>query len=682
MTSPPPPVVRVVVHPDGAVVYREGFAVAADGRVTVDGLPYLLDPTSVRLEAVGVGEVEVDLDPTSLAPPGPPPVLEALEAATARVRRLEAEREGLRTERAQLARIAPAFVDEPERARPTTSTLAAWGRVDAALDETLAALDARLVEVDRAHRDAEEARASLASRAAHESGQGAWRHLRPTRRVRARVASEGTVRVVLSYVVPGAAWSPAYVLDADLGLTRGSFALRALVVQATGEDWSNVALALSTAPVGRRVDLPVLRSLRLSARQERPTPAFRELPADLDSLFPEPPPPPPPPPAELALEDEVEPPVTPMPQATFAPPPAPLPQRKAASPMGGLADAVGGAFGAVYGESGALEEAAAAPSAAPSRARAKNAPARSPGRAGPSLESTLQVDELDYGALRLGAPDAPPGRRGRLLPGAEDARLAELGAGDEGRSWFLGRASELRAACERVRDRAWPPHHVVAGPIQGNDRVFTVDGRVDVPADGHPHSVAVTAWPAGLSVWYRAVPRLDPRAFRMVDVRLEGASGSLLPGPVDVLVGGRLELTTPWSGSAGRGQLRIGLGAEDRLKVARNVRYKEESAGLFGGSRRLATQIDVQVASALPHAARLELLERIPLPAEKESLTVEITESSPVAEAWKGEVDGPLAKGARLQRLDLAPGGEARATLSYAITLGAKDELVGGDRRG
>jgi hypothetical protein len=91
--TPPPPVTRVVVHPDGAVVVREGFADATDGRLVIDGLPYLLDPTSVRLEAVGVGEVEVDLDPASLAPPPRPAVLEALDAATTAVRRLAAELE-------------------------------------------------------------------------------------------------------------------------------------------------------------------------------------------------------------------------------------------------------------------------------------------------------------------------------------------------------------------------------------------------------------------------------------------------------------------------------------------------------------------------------------------------------------------------------------------------------------
>jgi hypothetical protein len=679
----PPPIRKVVVHPDGAVVHREGFLEAVGGRVSIEALPYLLDPTSVRVEAVGVGEVEVDLDPASLTPPERPALLASLEEAADALRRLQAELDGLRTERAFLVRLVPGFTDDPDRARPTATTLAGWGRADDVVDEHVAALDAHLAERTRALRDATEAHAALASRVAEESGEGAWRHFRPTRRVRARVATDGTTHVSVSYVVPGAAWSPAYVLDADPALTRGTFALRALVVQATGEDWSEVALALSTAPVGRRVDLPVLRSLRLSSRQEKPPPAFRDLPAGLDALFPPalaPAEVPEPAPLDLAsellddapLEAELDaaPAAAPQVRSRAAAPPAPpqpmmRPSAAARSKSSAsLVGAVGGALGAVFG--GAMEE------AGPARQQA--ATAAEPRDVG------LVVDELDYGQFRLAGGDAPAQRRGRLLRETEVERVRALAPSSTER--FVARARALEAGSAHVAAVAWPPHHVLAGPIQGNDRVFPVDGRVDLPADGHLHSVAVSAWPAALSVSYRAVPRHDPRSFRLVEVRLEGAQGSLLPGPVDVLVGGRLELSTPWTGSAGRGQLRIGLGAEDRLRVVRNVRYKEESAGIFGGSRRLLTHVEVQVASGLPVPVRLEVVERIPVPADKETLTVELTEASPVAEVWRGEVDGPVLKGARVQRLDVPPGGEARAVLGYAVTLGAKDELVGGDRRG
>ncbi|MEQ1506650.1 MAG: DUF4139 domain-containing protein, partial [Myxococcota bacterium] len=237
------------------------------------------------------------------------------------------------------------------------------------------------------------------------------------------------------------------------------------------------------------------------------------------------------------------------------------------------------------------------------------------------------------------------------------------------------------ARARAVPSRPLPPHHVLPEPIGGADVSIDAAGLVDVPADGLAHSVAVRTWPVGLEVAYRAVPRRDPRVFRRVTATIDYPS-PLLPGPVDVYVGGRLELTSPWAGSPGRGQLRIGLGAEDRLKLVRNVRYREETAGLFGGSRRLHTTIEVQVASSLGRGVRVELLDRLPIPRDGKEPVVEETEAAPVARPYTGEPDGPILKGGRVQWVEVPPGSEARATLGYAVTLGARDELVGGDRRG
>jgi hypothetical protein len=671
------PIRRVVVHPDGAVVHREGVLTASGGAVTAGGLPWLLDPTSVRVEGAGLGEVEVDLDPASLEPPALTATAAELADAELRVRRLAAEEEGLRHARSLLTRLSPTWDDASVRegtATPTPHTLAAWVRADAAAADQLVALDAELARVARDRHLAEERRAVVAARAATESGEAAWRRVAPSRQVRVRVASDGPVHLAVSYVVPGAAWSPSYVLDAEPGLAKGVFSLRALVVQATGEDWRGVALALSTAPVARRVDLPALRSLRLSARQERPAPAWRDLPADLDTLFPSAPPPPPAPPAPPPGARGAG-----RPRRAAGPGPGARPAQPGRGPGQVRGEPAGGGGGRPRGGVRWWRRrgrAAGSPRPAPPAGRRSRAEDRG-GGSGPGRAAGGRP-RLRPAAARgaRGGPRSPRAAVRRLRRGAR-LRAVRRGVGRGG----SGRPSS-GARCEAVGRAPWPPGHVVAGPVSGNDRVFAVDGEVDLPADGHLHRVAVTSWPASLAVSYRAVPRQDPRAWRLVDARLEGGQGSLLPGPVEVLVGGRLELTTPWAGSAGRGHLRLGLGPEDRLKIARNVRYKDESAGLFGGSRRISTHVEVQVASALPSAVRVELLDRLPVPADKETLTVELTEASPTADPWKGDGERPAPKGGRVQRLEVPAGGEARAVFAYAVTVAARDELVGGDHRG
>jgi uncharacterized protein (TIGR02231 family) len=53
--------------------------------------------------------------------------------------------------------------------------------------------------------------------------------------------------VSVQYMVAGASWQPAYDLRVDDGFGAASLGLAAIVVQKTGEDWSNVALELTTA---------------------------------------------------------------------------------------------------------------------------------------------------------------------------------------------------------------------------------------------------------------------------------------------------------------------------------------------------------------------------------------------------------------------------------------------------
>jgi uncharacterized protein (TIGR02231 family) len=97
---------------------------------------------------------------------------------------------------------------------------------------------------------------------------------------------EAAAELEIEYLVPGARWAPTYALRLERGMTGGTLEMRASVAQATGEDWSGVALSLSTASLARRVDLPELRALKIGRRQEPPPrTGWREPPPGLDELF-------------------------------------------------------------------------------------------------------------------------------------------------------------------------------------------------------------------------------------------------------------------------------------------------------------------------------------------------------------------------------------------------------------
>lgn len=80
------------------------------------------------------------------------------------------------------------------------------------------------------------------------------------------VSSNDTV-LIFATVVPGATWTPSYELRATTDSAESSSVIlqyRANVAQTTGEDWSNIALTLSTASMDSADQLlPSLKALRL-----------------------------------------------------------------------------------------------------------------------------------------------------------------------------------------------------------------------------------------------------------------------------------------------------------------------------------------------------------------------------------------------------------------------------------
>lgn len=88
-----------------------------------------------------------------------------------------------------------------------------------------------------------------------------------------RASQPATVSSVLSYVVPGVEWQPVY--DARYDSANGKLTLNyfAQVSQNTSEDWSDVALSLSTAQPVTGVILPQLEPWRVDvAAPPRPVP--------------------------------------------------------------------------------------------------------------------------------------------------------------------------------------------------------------------------------------------------------------------------------------------------------------------------------------------------------------------------------------------------------------------------
>jgi hypothetical protein len=189
----------------------------------------------------------------------------------------------------------------------------------------------------------------------------------------------------------------------------------------------------------------------------------------------------------------------------------------------------------------------------------------------------------------------------------------------------------------------------------------------------------VAAAEADATPHFVAVPREAAAVYREVEIQNPFAA-PLLGGPVDVFLDGALMTTSELAFVDRSGKLYLGLGVEERLRVARNARVEESTAGLLGGSAVIDHAITIDLSSSLGRKVTVEVLERIPVTDEKD-VEVKITYARPEREAYtQAERGAPIRRGARF-RVEVPAGDKARIELGYRITLPGKNELVGGNRR-
>lgn len=678
------PIRRVTIHRDGAIVEREGSATVHEGRVVVAGLPLSLDRGSLRAHVQGgtVRQVRIELE---VPEERPVPVEQGDSRAEieAELRRVEAEIAALQVERQAAVQLAPGW--DPEGGLPSPARVTRWAELEAAVGPWVE-------RVDFALRDARARREELTARAKElpleaPITQPGWEDWQPTQQAVLQVEGEGEVQVALSYRVPGARWSPAYQLHADGLLTEGRLVLRAWIAQATGEDWSQVELRLSSRSSTRAVALPPLLPFRMGAPRPAPPAAWRGLAADFDSLFG----------AELPTAEHA-------PGAHVATWSADEDLHQADTLTTDESWEVEGLVEddlveiAAAGQEEELDdslrfelpeirEAPGAPPEAPlegddgqdtaitglSDVQADPGASKSPSQTAIRVENAL----LEYEHVRLGGPLEHDSVRGRLVLSG-DRWPADMPAG--ARPQVARWARRWNVAHQELGRRALPPHHHDPAPPGGVEVEYVAEGLVDLPTNGESRWLAVFSQPLELHVRYTSVPRNELRAYRRIQAELERPA-PLLPGPFQVFVEGEPETTVAWEGTGPHEPLDLSLGAEDRITVARNVKYREERVESSNGARRFHTTVDVRVTSELPREVSVHLIERVPVPDEGGGPAVEITTSTPIAKPYQGAVTADM-EGARVQTLDVPPNGEARAVLGYVIGLRSGEEIAGGNPHG
>jgi hypothetical protein len=332
--------------------------------------------------------------------------------------------------------------------------------------------------------------------------------------------------------------------------------------------------------------------------------------------------------------------------------------------------------------------AAGAPPAAMRMSRDEAAPEEAPADeevAAPPEPPPLRPEAglLDYQRLVMPAPDDSGRGRLRAASGRELALAVSVNVKVEiDVSVLLGVVHHAAAGARRVDGLPLPARCREAAPLDHFDYRYDCAHRVDVPATSAWTTVPVMTCAVGLRPAYVTVPAVEEHVFRTLELR--NTSGhALLPGPVDVTVGDELLLTSALPGlPPGAEGLRLGLGVEEAIKVARRTRFRESSGGLLGGKSVLVHELEIELNNRLGTPAEIEVRERVPVP-EPGSKDVEIEETAgrPAWEKVDEPVDGVLVPGLRRWRVSLAAGQRLTLGAQYSVRIPADKVLVGGNRR-
>jgi hypothetical protein len=302
----------------------------------------------------------------------------------------------------------------------------------------------------------------------------------------------------------------------------------------------------------------------------------------------------------------------------------------------------------------------------------------------PEPLSLLAADDmLAYGALRM--PPASSTHRGRLIVADRVETYMQLLV-EQKISVSFDVLAVIEGAYEIAQSVSYkqPPQGCPFAWSDDYDYAFVSDNPVEIPSDGEFHSIPIANKPTNAKLRYVVVPRESTDSFRFAEIE-NPFDSPLLAGPADIYLGDDFLLTSDLRFTAPKGTIKIGLGVEQAIKVSRNSRFSEDTAGFMGGSRALKHEVDIELRNLLERKVEVEVRERVPVLREGEDdIKLEITKTVP---AWKSYKPFPDQAGQSELRgghrwlVDLEKGAKKKLELAYEIRISSKHELVGGNRR-
>jgi len=146
---------------------------------------------------------------------------------------------------------------------------------------------------------------------------------------------------------------------------------------------------------------------------------------------------------------------------------------------------------------------------------------------------------------------------------------------------------------------------------------YQVPGKVDIPADGASHKVAVARFELAHELDYVTAPRLVEAAYRRAQADNDSPY-TLLPGKANLFAQDEFIGATELKLIAPGGEIELYLGPDDRVRVQRELERRDVDRKFIGGRRRFLYGYQITLENLSPTATKILLHDQIPVPRHEE----------------------------------------------------------------
>lgn len=158
---------------------------------------------------------------------------------------------------------------------------------------------------------------------------------------------------------------------------------------------------------------------------------------------------------------------------------------------------------------------------------------------------------------------------------------------------------------------------------------YSLSSRADVPGNNDPRKVVIASFNLKPNFDYVTAPKIEPVCFRRAKVKNESAY-SMLKGNAQLFEGDDYLGATTLEFVAPNQEFELALGADERLRVERELTLREVDKNFMGDKRRIHYGYKIEIENLRDAAQTIFVRDHIPVPRD-EQIKVKLEASEPKA---------------------------------------------------